>query len=69
MTTETGLRWRKSTASQANGSCVEMAAMSDGSIAVRDSKNPTGGMLVFTRAEIHAWLAGVKDGEFDDLAV
>jgi hypothetical protein len=66
--TEARLRWRKATASQANGSCVEMAPMPDGSVAVRDSKHPDGGVLVFTRAEVAAWLDGAKAGEFDDLA-
>jgi Domain of unknown function (DUF397) len=63
----TGLRWRKSKASQGNGNCVEVAAMPDGMIAVRDSKNPTGAVLVFTRAEMRAWLHGIRAGEFDDL--
>jgi hypothetical protein len=45
-----------------------MAAMPDGSVAVRDSKKPNGSILVFTRAEVAAWLNGAKAGEFDDLA-
>jgi Domain of unknown function (DUF397) len=32
---------------------------------VRDSKDPAGGVLVFTRAEWLAFLGGAKDGEFD----
>jgi hypothetical protein len=66
--TDPGLRWRKSKASQANGSCVELAAMQDGSIAVRDSKDPNGPVLTFSRGEIRAWLHGVRAGEFDDLS-
>jgi hypothetical protein len=46
---------------------VELAAMPDGRVAVRDSKDPNGGVLTFTRAEIRAWLHGVRAGEFDDL--
>jgi hypothetical protein len=65
---DTGLRWRKSKASQANGSCVELAAMPDGRVAVRDSKNPQGGMLLFTRAAFRVWLNDVRSGEFDHLA-
>jgi hypothetical protein len=61
------LRWRKAIASQGNGNCVEMAALPDGSVAVRDSKNPDGAILTFTRSEIRAWIAGARDGEFDDL--
>lgn len=65
---ETGLTWRKSTASQENGNCVEMAALPTGEVAVRDSKNPQGAVLTFTRAEVDAWLDGARRGEFDNLA-
>ena len=60
------LAWRKSSYSSSNGQCVEVAATGSG-IAVRDSKNPHGPVLVYTRAEIAAFLAGAKAGEFDDL--
>jgi hypothetical protein len=46
--------------------CVELAAI-DGSIAVRDSKDPAGPVLHFTRGEMLAFLQGAKAGEFDDL--
>ena len=55
--------WRKSSHSGNNG-CVEVAH-SDDQIAVRDSKDPSGPMLLFTRREWQAFLAGVRDGEFD----
>ncbi|OLT14377.1 DUF397 domain-containing protein [Pseudonocardia sp. CNS-139] len=63
-----GLRWRKSTHSNDNGSCVELAALADGSVAVRDSKHPDGSVLTFTRGEIRAWLDAARAGEYDDLA-
>jgi hypothetical protein len=44
-----------------------MAALPDGRVAVRDSKDPDGAVLTFTRSEIRAWVAGARDGEFDDL--
>jgi len=34
-------------------------------IGVRDSKDPSGPVLVFTRSEWQAFVAGVKTGEFD----
>jgi len=50
------LRWHKSSHSSANGQCVEVAPVA-GAVAVRDSKNPAGPGLVFTR---QAWLAFVE---------
>lgn len=61
------LNWRKASYSSDNGNCVEMAAMPDGNVAVRDTKNRAGDTLVFSRAEMRAWINGVRAGEFDDL--
>lgn len=60
-------RWRKSRASNPSGCCVEVAALPDGTIAVRNSRDPGGPALVYTRAEVAAFLTGAKNGEFDDL--
>ena len=60
-------RWRKSQASNPSGSCVQVAELADGAIAMRNSRHPSGPALIYTRAEIAAFLAGVKNGEFDDL--
>jgi Domain of unknown function (DUF397) len=58
--------WRKAKSSVGNGACVELASM-DGMVAIRDSKDPAGPVLRYTRAEWHAFLDGAKKGEFDDL--
>lgn len=60
--------WRTSSFSGNNGTCVEVAAIPGGHIAVRNSKHPTDGMILFTHAELNAWINGIKAGEFDDLA-
>lgn len=68
--------WRKSSYSGNGGNCVEIAVTGDTSVAthkadadklylMRDSKNPDGPALAFTEAEWDAFVAGVKDGEFD----
>lgn len=59
--------WRTSSFSGNNGTCVEMAALPDGRIAVRNSNHPDEGMVLSTRAAMDAWIRGVKTGEFDDL--
>ena len=62
------VEWRKSRFSNPSGNCVEVSALPDGSVAVRNSRQPEGPALVYTRAEIAAFLTGVRNGEFDDLA-
>jgi hypothetical protein len=59
-----GLEWAKSSYSGNNGNCVEVAALSGGGRALRDSKDPGGPALVFGRAEFDAFIRGVADGEF-----
>ena len=55
--------WRKSTRSgHDGGDCVEAAGTLLKMIAVRDSKNPAGPMLIFTPAEWQAFLDRVKAG-------
>jgi hypothetical protein len=62
------LTWQKSQRSNPSGNCVEMAELPDGAgVAVRNSRDPDGPALIYTVAEIAAFLAGARDGDFDNL--
>ncbi|WP_214411695.1 DUF397 domain-containing protein [Sphaerisporangium fuscum] len=55
--------WVKSSHSgNTGGNCVEVAGVLPGLVAVRDSKNPGGPVLAFTRDEWTTFIRGVKDG-------
>jgi len=62
-----GVQWQKSSRSNSQGNCVELAELPTGQIAVRNSRCPDGPALVYTRAEITALIMGMKDGDFDNL--
>lgn len=62
-----GVSWRKSSASNSQGACVELASLDSGEYAVRNSRNADGPALIYSRAEIAALIEGIKMGEFDDL--
>lgn len=57
--------WLKSSLSLSNGNCVEVASLPDGGIGVRNSRHREGAVLAFTPDEWHAFLGGVRNGEFD----
>jgi len=59
------LTWVKSSLSFSNGNCVEVATLSGGGTAVRNSRDPRGPVLAFTPEEWSAFLGGVRNGEFD----
>jgi hypothetical protein len=58
-----GAVWAKSSRSGNNGNCVEVAFLGEGRVALRDSKDPEGPVLRFTRGEWSAFVDGVADGE------
>lgn len=61
-----GAAWRTSRRSEGGGgNCVEVAPLPDGSVAVRHSKHPDAAVIVYTRAEWTAFIAGAHDHEFD----
>ncbi|GAA2679296.1 DUF397 domain-containing protein [Streptomyces lunalinharesii] len=64
-----GAQWFKSSESSAVGNCVEVAALPQGDVAVRNSRYPDGPALIYTRDELKAFVAGAKCGEFDHVTV
>jgi hypothetical protein len=63
-----GARWFKSTASSANGGCLEVAFLTDGKVAIRDSEDLANPPFVISRHVWACWLDGAKKGEFDQPA-
>jgi Domain of unknown function (DUF397) len=65
-----GVTWQKSSRSgPTGGNCVEIAALPGGDVAMRNSRDPDGPALIFTRAEWDAFSDGVTAGEFDPLGL
>jgi hypothetical protein len=59
-------RWRKSSYSNDQGECVEVAFLRSGRVAVRDSKDRgSGPTLLFTPAGWSAFVRGVVTGDFE----
>lgn len=51
-------RWRKSSRSIGNGQCIEAASLTDGRLAVRDSTDRSGPIILLSQRE---WLAFIKE--------
>jgi hypothetical protein len=65
-----GVKWRKSSRSgPTGGNCVQIAALAGGDVAMRNSRDPGGPALIFTRDEWEAFRGGIVDGEFDGLCL
>jgi uncharacterized protein DUF397 len=54
--------WRKSARSNNGGACVEVATNLPAVVAVRDSKDPDGGVLRFGPDEWTVFLEGIRTG-------
>ena len=66
MTDPTSLAWRKASSSNGNGGdCVEVADLPGGGWLVRDTKDRTRPPLHCTDAAWHAFVEGVRAGEFE----
>ena len=61
----TGLVWVKASYSSAWGQCVEIASAPGNAVAMRDSKDPDGPILFYSRSEFKAFLDGALKGDFD----
>jgi hypothetical protein len=62
------VRWQVSSRStNGGGNCVEAGPLNDGTgrVALRHSEHPSGPVIIYTRAEWDAFVAGAKDNEFD----
>lgn len=57
--------WRKSSFSNGATNCVEVAMLADGSVGVRHSRRPDAEVIVYSRSEWAAFVAGVKAAEFE----
>lgn len=63
-----GARWVKASASDGLNDCIELADLGE-SVAMRNSRDPEGPALIFTRPELRAFVAGSRMGEFDSMTV
>ncbi|KAK1177562.1 MULTISPECIES: DUF397 domain-containing protein [Streptomyces] len=59
--------WHKPWSGGNGGNCVEARKLDDGRVALRQSTDPEGPALIYTRSEIIAFIQGAKAGKADFL--
>jgi hypothetical protein len=59
--------WERPWSGPNGGQCVETKRLTDGRVALRQSTDPAGPALIYTRDEINAFIEGVKAGLADHL--
>jgi len=65
MTNDISKDWYKSSFCTSSANCVETRMHTDGSVDIRNSRDPQGPVVSFTKDEWTAFLSGVRSGEFD----
>lgn len=58
------VRWRRASTGRRS---IEFALLDDGRVAVRNGRDPDGPVLLYTAAEMSAFIDGARRGEFDDM--
>jgi hypothetical protein len=59
------VKWWKSSASGTQSDCVECGVVDARTVAVRDSKNPTGPALLLSRESLAGLVTAVRAGDFE----
>lgn len=59
--------WAASRRGDGQSAAAELVTLPSGSIALRNARDPGGPALIFTYAEVEAFIEGAKGGEFDHL--
>lgn len=62
-----GATWRKSQRSNSQGACVELARLNEGTVAMRNSRDPRGTALIYPAGAVRAMVSALRTGEFDYL--
>ncbi|MFJ9892733.1 DUF397 domain-containing protein [Streptomyces sp. NPDC091280] len=61
------VEWWKSSFSDSGAQCVECGIVDEETIAIRDSKNPHGPALLFTREQVTPFVIAAATGRFGGL--